>query len=26
MPNDIILGDGVFAIGAVDVGLTRGGK
>jgi len=24
--NDIILGDGVFAIGAVDVGLTRGGK
>jgi len=25
MPNDIILGDGVFAIGAVDVGLTRGG-
>ena len=25
MPNDIILGDGVFAIGATDVGLTRGG-
>jgi len=25
MPNDIILGDGVFAIGTVDVGLTRGG-
>jgi len=24
--NDIILGDGVFAIGTVDVGLTRGGK
>ena len=23
--DDIILGDGVFAIGAVDVGLTRGG-
>lgn len=23
--SDIILGDGVFAIGAVDVGLTRGG-
>ena len=25
MPNDIILGDGVFAIGVTDVGLTRGG-
>ena len=25
MPNDIILGDGVFSIGATDVGLTRGG-
>ena len=25
MANDIILGDGVFAIGATDVGLTRGG-
>lgn len=25
VPNDIILGDGVFAIGAVDIGLTRGG-
>lgn len=25
MPNDIILGDGVFSIGVTDVGLTRGG-
>lgn len=25
MPKDIILGAGVFAIGTVDVGLTRGG-
>ena len=25
MANDIILGDGVFSIGATDVGLTRGG-
>lgn len=25
MSNNIILGDGVFAIGTVDIGLTRGG-
>lgn len=25
MPDDIILGDGVFAIGGVDIALTRGG-
>lgn len=25
MANDIILGDGVFAIGGVDIGLVRGG-